>query len=210
MSETAVIVLSCAWEPHTLTRHAWETLHARYWPDCPWEVHWIEDTVRGRNWGDFVAEALATRSEDVVLITMNDMVSSAPADDEEIQRCRSEMDAFGADYFRIVPVPGCTEPFAHGRSGWHAPNVPYAKSLYPAFWRREYLIDQAVRVGDPWSFELGTIREPVGKHCSVSRGNRPYSIMELLKRGRWIPDGLRLLQREGIPLPEGVPVPEGV
>lgn len=201
MSDTAIAVLSCAWPPHVHTREPWERLHAKWWADCPWPVHWIEDTQRGRAWGDFVAEAMRGLDAHVVLVTMNDMVACAPTDTAEILRCRSEMDDVGAHYYRLCPTPECTDPFDHGKGGVHSVTAPYARSLYPALWNREYLIQQAVGVPDPWTFELSPVREPVGPHCAVTRENRPYSIMEMLKRGQWTDDGRRILTELGLPIP---------
>ncbi|MDP2705086.1 MAG: hypothetical protein Q8O71_01655 [bacterium] len=200
-SDTAIVVLSCAWGNHPRTRNPWVWLHARHWPDCPWPVHWIEDTIRGRAWGDFVVEAMSQVDARVVLVTMNDMVACAPTDTAEVVRCRDEMEAIGAAYYRICPTPECTTPFAHGHAGTHAIAAPYAKSLYPAFWRPTYLTMQAAGVGDPWSFELSPVRDPVGLHCAVTRENRPYSIVEMLKRGQWTDDGRRVLTELGLPIP---------
>lgn len=207
---TRIVVLSCNWAPYKLTWPAWAEHYRRHWHmpwgaatfayGCAWPVSAFFCEDRAQAWGDFVAASLAAVTEPVVLLFMDDMVLTADVDLPELLRCRKEMDAEHASYYRVVPTPECTRPFAHGKGGVHDPrDGMYAGSLYPSFWSREYLIAQARGCQDPWSFETSRPIAPAGIHLAVTRENRPLSITELLKRGAWTEDGQKIMAAGGWP-----------
>lgn len=206
---TRIVVLSCQWNPYQLTWPAWAAHYQRHWQQpwgaatfaygCAWPVTAFFCQDRAQAWGDFVAESLAQVTEPVVLLFMDDMVLTADVDLPELLRCRKEMDAEHASYYRVVPTPECDTPFAHGKGGEHKAGM-YRHSLYPAFHSREYLIAQARGCPDPWTFELSRPIAPAGIHLAVTRENRPLSITELLTKGKWTAEGKRIMEAGGWPM----------
>lgn len=210
---TRIVVLSCKWAPYRLCWPAWAAAYIRHWQrpwgaqtymaGCAWPVSAVFCEDRAQPWGDFVAEALGQFTEPVVLVFMDDMVLTADVDLPELMRCRTEMDAEHASYYRVVPTPECSRPFAHGKGGVHDPrDGMYAASLQVSFWAREYLIAQARGVRTPWDFELSRPVAPAGIHLSVTRENRPLSMAEMLTKGQWTDDGKRIMEAGGWPMAE--------
>ncbi len=173
----------------------------KWWPDRPWP---LRVCVGDEHWGESVAKFCASIREDWLLVLMDDYwLQDVLVDTNGLEHCLRVAEQSGAQYVRVQPTPGPSEPKQlHAlKIGEHRIADPYRCSLQAAWWRREYLARVAAKYANPWAFELQQEGDPTALHLSVIRSFRPMSYTEGLKRGEWLPDGERACAQAGVDWP---------
>lgn len=212
MPDCAVIVLSFdkysdLWGPCL-------RLYDRYWPDRRYPLYLVTEEEegpagslairvgKGLDWSTCVLRAIAQIDQSCVLLMLDDFFLTGPVDSRDIQRSLEEMESLNAGYARLVPRPPPTA--VHHRSvryGIHELGAAYRTSLQAAFWRKEVLLG-CLREGEsPWQFEVaGSERSAQRSEAFLSAHQALIPYVDVLERGRWLPRGLALCEREGIPV----------
>lgn len=215
----SLLILSC--DKYSDLWSACLTLHGRYWRDCPFPIRLASETLpvetrtlpgvrpilTGRvPWSDGLLGALAEIDSEYVLLMLDDFFLHSQVDTDRVLSLLAEVDAASAAYLRLVPEPrprGSVLP--GGRVAVHDAQDGYRTSLQAAFWRKSSLNQLLVLGESPWQFEHEGSRRSAstsGVFLSSLRHELPY--VDVLERGRWLPRGLTLCKREGLPVNLGV------
>jgi hypothetical protein len=209
----ALVILSC-----DACRDLWApclALHRRYWPDCPYPIVLVSETAgmddarvrslrvgTGLAWSDVARAALGALEQEHVLLMLDDFFLTRPVSTDAVEAMRARLAAQGGAYLRLGPwprptgrVPGCRD------IGEHERGTPFRASLQAAFWRRSALLRVLVPGESPWDFEReGSLRSGVLEAPFLSTRAPVIHYIDVLKRGRWSPQGIALCQREGLPV----------
>lgn len=209
----ALVILSCdryrdLWEPCL-------ALYRRYWPDCPYPMFLVSETVgiedervrslragAGLAWSDVVRVALGALDHEHVLLVLEDFLLTGPVPTVAVEAMRAELEVRRGAYMRLGPFPGPTGSMPGVRNfGEHLPGAPFRVSLQAAFWRRGVLLDLLEPGESPSDFEKhGSVRSVrIGAPFFAAR-RRVLPYLEVIKRGKWSPEGIALCRREGLPV----------
>jgi len=182
-------------------------LWRRHWPDCPFELVAVREsggddggtaadgfdrvvaTGPGLSWSEMLAFALERISTPYVLMLMNDYLLDSRVDTARQLELLSRAEAADALNLRMNPNP----PRA-------VKNSAYAVSCQAGYWNREFLLGLARRTKSAWEFER------YGSYMFDESDPRPIMVTErkefpfvdALHKGYWEPEGVALLEREGI------------
>lgn len=213
-----VLVLSCdryrdIWSPVTL-------LFSRYWPDCPWPKYLASDQIpppytgfvslgggRGKlDWSSLLTRILEQLSGEYLLLFLDDFFLTAPADTDGVRAVFGEMLRLDAGHVRLVPHRRLLQPFAGSTLlGEHVRGLPYRACLQAGFWRRSLLQSLICAGESPWQFEVnGSTRSEGRVEPFLAAWRNPIPYVDVLERGKWLPRGVRLCHREGLPIDFGI------
>ncbi len=210
--QCVVLVLSCdryrdLWEPGT-------KLFSRYWPDCPWPKYLASDSKPalftdfksiggsrpGLDWSSLTRDVLNQIEAGIILLFLDDFFLTEPADTALAVTLLEEMDRTGAAHVRLIPHAQYTDEMKGSKLVTeHLPGLPYRACLQAGFWRRSVLLSLLEDGESPWEFEVKAshrselLAEPF---LAVIRNPVPY--VDVLERGKWLPRGVKLCQREGL------------
>jgi len=216
---TAVLVVSCSrfkqvWGPFF-------TLFERFWPDCPYEVHFAVDTgshpraiahVTGTDigWGSICLNALRTIPASRVIMFQEDFLIKSKVDTNKVRRFVRHAHDQDIGCLRLGPCPGPTAPW-HGTEslGTIEKHDPHKVSLQLAVWKKSVL-ETLIKDGDsPWQVEgqgpqrVLAVKEPFvsvwRESENVPGGPVPYIITAVV-HDVWQQDAFDLMAREGIPM----------
>jgi hypothetical protein len=210
-SDCALVILSC-----DARRDLWDpclALYRRYWPDCPYPIFLVSDTIEARipparslragavlAWSDVVRRALMALPHEHVLLMLDDFFLSRPVDTPTVETKRRQLERAGSVCLRLGPWPGPTTSLAWAPElGEHEPGRPYRTSLQPALWRRRSLIELLVPGESPWDFERDGSARADRDSLVIHASRMPtLAYVEVIARGRWYRRGLRLCRRENL------------
>jgi hypothetical protein len=196
-------------------------LYRRYWPDCPYPIFLVSETIEARiapaqslragavvAWSDVTRLALEALTREYVLLMLDDFFLTAPVDTRAVEAKRLQLERTQGTCLRLGPWPGPSTSMAWAPEiGEHEPGRPFRASLQPAFWRRRALIELLVPGESPWDFERAGSTRTDARSLEIYASRRavlPFS--EVITRGRWYRHGLRLCHREGLPADARRPV----
>jgi hypothetical protein len=211
MSSCSALILSC-----DKYRDIWDlclTFHERYWPDCPYPMYLCSDSIAGGNarirpllagaglsWSDGLRALLQQVDSEYVLLMLDDFFFRSRVRTEKVEGALAALDQLGGGYMRLIPRPPPGPAVdGHPGIGEHERGAPYRTSLQAAFWRKATLEELLVPNESPWQFEgVGSRRSEAhpAKFYSVTEARLDY--VDVLERGKWLPRGTRLCQREGL------------
>jgi hypothetical protein len=219
MESVAVLVCSCdkyrdVWAPFF-------TLYFRYWPDCPYPIYLLSNTVGfddprvsnllvgdDRDWTSNLISALKQIPETTVMIFMEDYFLYRPVETEAVRQLASMMSVRKWGYLRLFPVPGAdhaTEAVASKPLGPLEFGAPYRVSLQLALWTKDLLASLLLPGESAWQLELvgsrrsDTLRQEFFSMVRDSLEFVPISYFcTAVEKGRWVPGALRLLKSEGV------------
>ena len=214
--DTALFVISCdrysdVWPPFF-------TLLERYWPDNPFPVYLLSDTLRygspnvrpvtpGKRptWGSLVRDGLSQVPHKNVLLILEDYLINGPVNTAAVLEANALLDAEQAVVVYLRPYPEL-ERFSpekphFGRVGaCHKLKV----DVTTAIWNRERLMEYVRPEYTAWDMEIkGSVaarddsRPFLGVRGPYEAEILPY-LMTAVQRGKWTPRAVELLRREGI------------
>lgn len=214
MNSCSLLVLSC-----NKYRDLWGSctaLHRKYWPDCPYPRYLASDTLppeytgfkslsAGQTklpWSDFLVNILEQIEGDYLLLMLDDFFLTGRVDTAYVENLFAKLVLLEGGYLGLVPqkqwmigVPG------HLDIGEHQRGLPYRTSLQGAFWKKGTLEALLVPGESPWQFELyGGLRSDALKEPFFASYNHPIPYIDVLERGKWLPRGVRLCKKEGLPI----------
>lgn len=225
-NELAILVLSC--DKFRPVWHVFYALLFRYWPEsCGHVYHYsesLEPKIDGvtpilsglgnnpKNWSDGLLCALDRIDAPYVILMLEDFFLSSPVKSGKITEIfRIMLSDPNIGCFRLVPIPGADVP-VDAETGKISPRAPYRISTQVALWEKEFL-KSMVRSGEsPWEFEhQGTVRSRAGDReiwavMPAPPADRIMTHVNGIIRGKLTGEAVKLLVREGLPLPENFPV----
>jgi len=214
--DTALFVISCdrysdVWPPFF-------TLLDRYWPDNPFPVYLLSDTLRydspkvrpvtpGKRptWGSLVRDGLAQVPHRNVLVILEDYLINAPVDTAAVLEANSLLEREKAVVVYLRPYPeleALSDSLPQfGRVGnCHKLKV----DVTTAIWNREALLEYVRPEYSAWDMEIRGSeaakhdqRPFLGVRGDYDAEILPY-LMTAVQRGKWTPKAVALLQRERI------------
>lgn len=211
--DCTVLVTSC--DAYSDVAAPFIVLFRKYWPDCPFEVVLLTETVappaagpafdrviatgRGKCWCEMLAEALGQVDTPYVILQMDDFYFSAPVDTANILRRLDQAKAFDVANLRLVPLPPGRTPWP-GTDLLEMPkDVAYCVTCQTGIWNRDYLLGLARRNKSAWEFErygsfmVGGERRPL-----LVTPAKEYPVLDTVHKGYWEPCGVRVLRENGL------------
>lgn len=169
----------------------------RNWPK------WVKVAIEPGNWGQMLA-AFASRTQEPILLFLDDFFLNAPANGELIHRGLSLLTP-NVGCVRLYPCPGPDEDFTE-HFGKVAQNAAYRISTMPAIWQPEFLKQIAERFDNPWDFETKGTEFSWNVQCDVLAFKRelspwPVSILATgITRAKWNENSKQLFEKYSIPV----------
>lgn len=192
-------------------RDAWKpfiALFAKFWPDCPYDLHFESDPLR-ESWCHVVLR-VARQSDEPVLILQEDFFFSAPVEQSLIEHGLCLLTTENAGCVRLYPCPGGTEDIGDPYYAAIPRGATHRISCMAAIWNPAYLYEitrhamwttaeagDFENLGTPYSHQRP---EPV---LAFKRELKPWPMDYLasaISRGLWNPDAIRLCDQYGIEL----------
>ena len=137
---------------------------------------------------------------DYLLITLDDYYVDRPIDNEKILRAICIMEKYELDYFRFWPYPhekkrieGVEKAF------WIELEGNYKVNLYPAIWRKDFLLQTVKEPLSAWKYEvsLTEIARSLMAKCGYSV-NGEYHIVDVIRKGKMLHPAKRFLDSKGM------------
>jgi hypothetical protein len=211
--DVSVVVVSC--DDYADVWPGFFALLFRFWPDRPYPLYLISNHLAfpderiiplqvgdDLSWSQTLARALERVPSRYVLLMLEDFYLTAPVDTANILRLHAAMIDLGAVYLRLVaypkpdiPVPGLPEIGSINKGAM------YRTSLQIAIWDRSVLLGLLLENESPWGFEINgsrrsdQISEPF--LCAYD-GVSTISYRHTVRRGKWLPDAIRIFAPLGI------------
>jgi hypothetical protein len=211
----AIIISSCdnyrdAWAPFF-------TLFFRYWPNCPFQVYLISNTLKypdervktidilpDQKWSGNMITALNKIPEKYIIYFQEDYFLRAKVDNEKIFLALKLAEENKAAGVRLFPCPGPDLPYQNDEEvGLVSQNALYRNSTQTTLWNKQKLLE-LMRPGETgWDFELrGGLERARAMTETFFAFRRPvidYFCTAILK-GKYLYDAVRFCRREGIRL----------
>lgn len=198
-SDCTLIVSSCdayldLWKPFF-------TLFFRYWPDCPFKILLISETVVADipgvislpagnfDWSSRLLIGVRKANTPYILLMLDDFFLRAPVSTADVLELYDYMKSSQLNMLRLIPRPGpdskCPDNQKLGRID---PGAEYKVSSQGAFWRSSILKRVAKEGESIWMFESnGSKRsKSLDKFVSVCAPVLTYK-HHVVERGKWFP-----------------------
>jgi len=197
----------------------------KYWPDCPYRVHLITNSmdpalpritvlkVGDMDWSRRMLAALGRLAEPYVMYFQEDYWLTQTVDTTRVEEYVALMDTRDLNYIRLVALPHPDRDFpGDTRLGVIAADAPYRTSLQLSIWRREVLRELLVPGETPWEFELeGTRRSrdygPTFLSVKRFNGNDHFwgmhYVCTAVNAGRWARAAKEYARDEGLAIDFG-------
>ena len=213
-SELAIVVMSCdryadMWEPFI-------RCFEQYWPDCPYEKYLITETSKCQNkfftetfecgaeteWTDRLDYIVTQLEQDHFLILCDDYLLCDRVDNEKMEELVEIAKIHGAGNLRLLPNPApdnliidtveIGEIFRGGQ---------YRVSTQVGIWSREYLRQFSGMHTSIWGFErMGSAMSVDFDPPVLCTTRHVFPFIDAVHKGKWERDGVRLCERNSIPL----------
>lgn len=223
--DVAVVVSSCDHFLPTLAPFC-HGLH-KYWPDCPWPLRFIMNTVDAPcgqtiktgpdggpyGWSNASRRALEGMKEPIILWTHDDNWISRPVDTGTII---SLVRLFEHENLHLIRLSNCYLSQVAGfyrfdrRLRLMRLDSTQRCSLQPSLWRRETLVELLADDESPWVFEgmaPHRSRDVPGDFLCCGGGFLPLRYIshvdpdwpeEAVRRGKWTQSARDYVNREGL------------
>jgi hypothetical protein len=206
----AVLVLSC--DKYSDVWPAFFQCFRANFPHGEWKVYLgsntrrfdspgIETVLSGNDpdWSTSYKRILEQIPERKLFVILEDLFLASPVDEGTLRDVVDFMFEHDAAHIRYWARPAPDLPTGNALIGKTARGAPYRATVC-GFWDRAYLSRLLLEGENPWNFEiLGSYR------TSYSDGfyamTRPLcEHVNLIEKGRWIPESVDWAQRHGVPL----------
>jgi hypothetical protein len=199
-----VAIASCvayadAWKPCM-------ALLRRFWPDCPYEVHFVTDAdTPGRSWCRVLTDFASTQ-KDPVLLMQEDFFLSAPVNTLLVELALTLLETRKAAMVRLYPCPGSNEDIGVPYFGRIRRGTPYRVSCQASIWRPDVLAEIASHGETPSDFEIlgsAVSNRMAAEFLAFDRESQPWPMeyfCSAISRGQWNPQALAHCRKHGIPV----------
>ena len=209
-ADCTILVASC--DPYSDLHRPFLVAFRRHWPDCPWPVVLLTETVcgaagfdrvistgKGKCWSEMMAEALRQIATPYVVLMMDDYLLSASVDGKKVAARFAQAREFDAANLRLVASPKGGRPF-RGTDLLECPkNTAYCVSCQVGFWARDYLLGLVERTKSAWEFEregsfmVGGETRPILHTTTLE-----FPFVDSVHKGCWERAGLATCRANGI------------
>ena len=208
-------VLVCSCDKYADLHAPFIALFRKFWPDCPFEVVLVTETVvgadgfdrviragAGGSWASRLVFALDRLASRRVLMLCDDYLLSSKVDTGLVLRRLAQADALGAANLRLIPNPrptsGNSLPAAHGLREYRR-DTAYCIATQAGFWKRDFLSFLAAGKNSIWEFERrGSFGVPGGFGPLLVTPTREFPFVDAVHKGHWEKAGLRLCRENGV------------
>jgi hypothetical protein len=209
----AILVASCdryrdLWAPFF-------SLFRRYWPDCPFRVYLLSNTVpssyprvtsilvgKDESWSDSLSRALQRLEQEYVLLFIDDLLLIEKVDTSAVMEVLRDFVARDGNYLRMNPIPK-PDHILNCLLGSVSKKTIYRTATVSSVWKRRTLLALLVRGESAWDFETrGTIRSDAYDGFYSTHTSLLHVVNSVVK-GRWERGALTILQRIGVKLDIG-------
>ena len=189
-------------------------LFNRYWPDCPWKKYLASDTRPAAfpgfqslgcsdhilDWSTRLAMVLSQIPDEYVLMLLDDFFLQNRVDTAQTVVFLEEAVRCNAPCLRLVPHRSLQKVFLESEiADEHTRGLPYRTSTQASIWRKDRLLSLLVPGESIWEFEAnGSSRSEKWPEPFLAARRAPIDYIDVLSRGKWMPRGLRLCEKEGV------------
>lgn len=164
-----VVVFSCAaysdaWGPFF-------TLFRKYWPDCPYPVWLVTDTMiskptagwldsrniftyKNPSWNEIMVQFTAAYPDEPIMMFQEDYFLTSQVSNFQVGRAEWFLNMRRASCVRLYPCPGGDIEIGDPCYALIATEAPYRVSTQVAIWRPGVLNAIASATKTPWEFEI--------------------------------------------------------
>jgi len=204
----AILVASCdrysdMWEPFF-------TLFARFWPDCPYPVYLLSNTLGSPRpeirtlrsgpdsaWSDCLGRGLEALWADYVFLWLDDLFLCRPVNSEELAERFDWLAGQGGHCLRLNGVPR-PDRRLEPTFGVVSPGTLYRTSTVLSMWRKQTLLDLLVPGESAWQFEIaGSVRSDAYDGFYATYGPR-LEVVNTVIKGKWDRSALARVRRLGV------------
>ncbi len=209
----ALVVASCdryadVWQP-------WFQAFSRFWPDCPYSVYHVSDTLHWSapsvrplltgphySWSDNLIKALSHLSETYVYLVVDDLIFTAPVDSNRVHALISQLHALDGNYLRLNDIPPY-DAFCTADLGVINPGAVYRTSTQMCIWKRSTLLSILKSDESIWEFEMEGSRrsDAFPRFYATTRAGLEY--VNAIIKGKWSRNVISRLAASQIEVPLG-------
>lgn len=206
-------VLVCSCDKYSDLHGPFITLFRKFWPDCPFEVVLVTETIAGdssafnhivlsgpgKPWCRMLSDALGKVTTPYILLLMDDYLLSAPVDTPRVLRRFEEAKRFSAASLRLVPKPPGKTPLPGSDLLEMPKNQAYCVTCQASIWRRDFLLGLALKNNSAWeferrgSFDVGDETRPL-----LVTPTQEFPFVDAVHKGYWEKAGLALCMANGV------------
>lgn len=208
--ECAILVASCDSYADVLAH--FQTLFAKFWPDCPFEVVLVTESPaadlrvfsrqvacgNGKPWSDMLVQALDAISAPRVVLMMDDYFLSGKVDTSHFLARLADTQRLDAASLRLIPNPRTFKPF-DAEFGEYPPNSAYCVSCQVSIWARDFLRRIAAQTTNAWEFERrGSFLCGDEKRPILVTNRKEFPFIDAVHKGYWERFAVKLCAENGI------------
>lgn len=207
-------VLVCSCDKYSDLHGPFITLFRKFWPDCPFEVVLVTETIAGGgfdrailagpggNWASRLSFALGGIQTPYILMLCDDYLLSGNVDTGLVLRRLSQAKEFGAANLRMIPnpkpTPANSSPATHGLLEYRKGSA-YCIATQAGFWERGFLSAITAGKGSIWEFERRGSFEVCGeKRPLLVTPTQEFPFVDAVHKGYWEKAGLALCMANGV------------
>ena len=156
----------------------------------------------GANWSERLHSAVLAYKSEHYLRTLDDYYLVEPVDNTRISELINLVDAASIDYLRLFkhPVLATKESLAHSKE-FRVIDLGevYSVNLYPAIWRKEFLLSCFRDAMNIWQFEvsLTDCARNYDAKCVVDLTN-DFKILDVVRKGKLIRKAGKYIKKRGL------------
>jgi hypothetical protein len=216
----SVLVVSCdrysdLWGPFF-------KLFKRFWPDCPFKVYLLSNTLKPdlagvRNlstgedisWSDNLLKALKDVPEEYVLLFIDDLFLYRQVDTKEVLRLFEWILYHGPNCVRMncyadnLPVANLPDKRFSSLVGIVSPGCNYRVSTVLTVWKKEFLTSLLKAGESAWEFEANGSARSVHSDGFYSTWKNYFPVVNSVIRGKWRMEAIRKIESLGIEFDKG-------
>ena len=214
-ADLSILVYSC-WK----NRDMWDVflpLFRKYWPDCAYSLVLVTDRLEcdaGRyafdrivahdgTWRDMVSLALRECGTPFVMLLMDDYLFRGTQENGPMESFIAALRAYGCANIRLTKSAfTALEDFAPDpRFRRVVPGSAYSLSTQAGIWNASLLLRYMREGWSAWDFErIGSLETRDRAHPILEAADFRLPYTEGVRRGKWLPGGIRVCRANGIAL----------
>lgn len=216
-----IAVFSCA--KYSDAWHPFFVLFRKFWPDCPYPVHFVIDSTYHTppgtkdmmvaamdhvdlfpyDWNGIVARFAERYPDEPIMMFLEDYFLTSTPHQELIDIALEEYERLNAACVRLYPCPGAGADYGHPLIAGIPYGAAYRVSTQVAIWNPATLATIARSTDSPQGFELDGTRMSggIGPFLGWKRDAMPWPIEYIctgIVRGVWQRDALAWCEKNGI------------
>lgn len=219
----AIIVYSC--ERNSDMWAVFSALFRKYWSTCPFDVILTTDCYKGKpegvyagdaqetvfskivvcdgDWSHMIKTAIKAAETEFVSLWMDDYLLCDYVQEHILEHYVEIMRRYHAANIRLVGPGNWSELYTKDKNGmgiWK-PGTAYSLSTQIGIWDVEFLMKNIRNGWSAWDFERkGSLEIKDREHPLLVALDYVFPYEEGVRRGKWMDQGARLCERNGIKL----------